>query len=79
MAKPSTRTKNESRAAKVAQGYVQKAWLLSPGALKALAKITRRDGTTETDAVARALDAYANPDLEPSNDELVAMVKARLK
>lgn len=75
---PSERTA-ESRAAKIAQGYAQKNWLLSPAGLRALAAICRRDGVTETEAVERSLDAYSKPDAELSNEEILTLLKRRLR
>lgn len=69
----------ESRAALMAKGYAPKAWLLPPDALKALAHLTRRHKITETETVSRALVAYADPEGEPSDDELVTMLAERLR
>ncbi len=70
---------NESRAAKLAKGFAQKAWLLPPEALRDLAAITKREGCNETEAVVRALAALASPTDEPSNRELIRLLGARLK
>lgn len=70
---------NESRAAKLKKGYAQKAWLVSPAGLRALAAICRRDDITETEAVERALTAYGMGRSEPSIDELLTMLRRRLK
>lgn len=73
-----SKTANESRAAKLAKGYAQKAFLLPPAAIKALDRIAARDGVTDTEAVARAIEAYASETNEISNAELVRLVSRRL-
>lgn len=82
MAKPATKTPSErtaeSRAVKIANGYAQKNWLLPPAALRDLAKITKRDGCSETDAVARALAHFADPHAQLNNTELARLVSVRL-
>lgn len=75
---PASERTAKSRAARIAAGYVQKNWLLSPAALRDLDHITARDGGTETGAVERALAALARPGKEPSNAELARLVARRL-
>jgi hypothetical protein len=77
-AKTASERTAQSRAAKIAEGYVQKNFLLPPEALAALAWIKKRDGGTETEAVERALAALAKPGREPSNAELARLVARRL-
>jgi hypothetical protein len=74
---PSDRTAAR-RAELTAKGHKQKNLLLPPLALKALETITARDGISETEAVTRALDAYAKPNTEPSDAELIGMLRRRL-
>ncbi|GAM99089.1 hypothetical protein U91I_02729 [alpha proteobacterium U9-1i] len=75
---PSERTA-ASRAAKVASGYRQKAFLLPPAALRDLDAITKRDGCTEIEALTGALANFARPDRrEPSDRDLIRMLEARL-
>lgn len=70
---------NESRAAKLAKGYAQKAWLVSPAGQRALAAICRRDDITETEAMERAFAAYASPRSELTAEELLALLKRRIR
>lgn len=70
----------ESRAAKLAKGWAQKNLLLAPDALADLAKLARRyPDLSETEIVSRSLAAYAQPETDPSDDELVSMLAHRLR
>ena len=75
MVRPKT---NESRAAKLEQGYAQKSFLLPPSALADLAALVKRDDSSEVDAVTLALRLARGKNAEPSNAELAAMVTRRL-
>lgn len=69
----------ESRAAKLAAGYVAKSLLLPPQAAADLAALVERDGCAEAEAVAAALRVARDRNAEPTNAELAAMVARRLK
>lgn len=69
----------DRRADLIKQGWAQKNWLLPPAALADLAALTERDGSTEAEAVAKALRVARDRKAEPTNAELAAMVSRRLK
>lgn len=69
----------ESRAAKLAAGYVSKSLLLAPAAAADLAAIVERDECTETEAIEAALRQARSRNAEPSNAELARLVARRLK
>lgn len=77
----STAVKNESRDAKLAQGWAQKGFLLPPRALADLAAAVKRDGGTEAEAVARALAQLAKGDSVDAipNSRLIKLVAKRLR
>ena len=59
MAKTGSERTKDWRAQLVAQGYKQKAMLLSPAALKALKKVRERFGKSDAEAVELALKELA--------------------
>lgn len=86
MAKRSTKAKTrsageralESKAAKLANGYVRKDLLLPPAAAIDLATFAK-GFDSEADAIAAALRVACDPKAEPSNAELARLVSRRLK
>jgi len=86
MAKRSTKAKSrsageraqESKAAKLAAGYVRKDLLLPPDAAADLAALIERDDCTEAEAIEAALRIARDRNAEPSNAELARMVARRL-
>jgi hypothetical protein len=87
MAKRSTKAKTrsagdralESKAARLAAGYVRKDLLLPPAAAADLAALTERDECTEAEAIEAALRVARGRNAEPSNTELARLVARRLK
>lgn len=78
-AKSASDRAQESRAAKLAAGYVSKSLLLAPGAAADLAAIVERDGCTDAEAIESALRLARSKNAEPSNAELARMVARRLQ
>jgi len=69
---------SESRAAKLAAGYVSKSLLLPPSAADDLAALVERDDCSEAEAIEAALRVARDRNAEPSNAELARMVSRRL-